>query len=87
MLWVKPEMNGTQDDRKTQRITGVLYLGRLDLEIRYRQLSARRASLQFKHFPMRVRRVLLLYKVYGNRSLLAINGTSLNCNDALLALN
>ena len=53
----------------------------------YRQLRARRALLQCKDVPLRTRRALLLYKVYGNSALLVLNGTSLNCNNALLARN
>ena len=52
-----------------------------------RQLRARRALLQFKDVPLRTRRALLLYKVYGDSALLVLNGTSLICNNALLALN
>ena len=46
-----------------------------------------RALMQFKDVPLRTRRALLLYKVYGNSALLVLNGTSLICNNALLALN
>ena len=53
---------------------------------KYRQLRARRALLQFKDVPLRTRRALLLYKVYGDSALLVLNGTSLICNNALLAL-
>ena len=53
----------------------------------YRQLRARRALLQLKDVPLRTRRALLLYKVNGNSALLVLNGTSLSCNNALLALN
>ena len=53
----------------------------------YRQLRARRALLQFKDIPLKTRRALLLYKVYGDSALLVFNGTSLICNNALLALN
>ena len=42
-----------------------------------RQLRARRALLQLKDVPLRTRRALLLYKVYGNSALLVLNGTSL----------
>ena len=52
-----------------------------------RQLRARRALLQIKDVPLRTRRALLLYKVYGDSALLVLNGTSLNFNNALLALN
>ena len=58
------------------------------LKINYRQLRARRVLLQFKDLQLRIRRVLLLYKVCGNSSaFLVLNGTSLKCNNALLALN
>ena len=43
-------------------------------ECAYRQLRARRALLQFKDVPLRTRRALLLYKVYGNSALLVLNG-------------
>ena len=51
-----------------------------------RQLRARRALLQLKDVPLRTRRGLLLYKVNGNITLLVLNGTSLICNSARLAL-
>ena len=54
---------------------------------RYHQARAWRALLQFKDVLLRTRRVLSLYKVYGDRALLVFNGTSLNCNNALVALN
>ena len=53
----------------------------------YCQLRARRALLQLKDVPLRTRRVLLLYKVNGDSALLVLNGTSLICNSALLALS
>ena len=53
----------------------------------YRQLRARRVLLQFKDVPLRTKRALLLYKVYGDSALLVLNGTSLIRNNALLALN
>ena len=53
----------------------------------FRQLRARRALLQCKDDPLRARRALSLYKVYGSSALLVLNGTSLNCSNALLALN
>ena len=52
-----------------------------------RQLRARRALLQLKDVLLRTRRALLLYKVNGNSALLVLNGTSLICNSALLALS
>ena len=54
---------------------------------RCRQLRARRALSIFNDVPLRTRRVLLLYRAYGDSTLLVLNGTSLNCNNALLALN
>ena len=56
-------------------------------DIVYRQLRARRALLKWKNVPLRTRRALLLYKVYGDSALLVLNGNSLICNNALLALN
>ena len=55
----------------------------LEILSSYRQLRARRVQLRCKDVPLRTRRALVLYKVYGN---MVLNGTSLNCNKALLAL-
>ena len=52
----------------------------------YHQLRVRRALLQFIHVLLRTKRALPLFKVYGG-SALVFNRTSLNCNNALLALN
>ena len=41
----------------------------------------------FKAVPLRTRRALLLYKVYGDSALLVLNGTSLNSDSTFLALN
>ena len=41
----------------------------------------------FKDVSLRNRRVLLLYKVYVNSALLVLKGTSLNIDNALLALS
>ena len=56
-------------------------------QIANRELRARRALLQFKDVPLRTRKALSLYNVYGDSALLVLSGTSLNCNNALLALN
>ena len=48
-------------------------------------LRARRALMLFKDVLLRTRRALLLYIVYGDSPLLALNGTSLNSVNALLA--
>ena len=45
--------------------------------ITYGQLWARRALMQFKDVPLRTRRGLSLYKVYGISALLVLNGTTL----------
>ena len=58
----------------------------LSIEI-HRQLRARRALLQIKDVPLRTRRALLPLILYSNSALLVLNGTSLSCNNALLALN
>ena len=58
---------------------------RVLLCLSYRQLRVRRALLQ--DVPLRTRRTLSLYKVNGNSALLVLNGTSLSCNNALLALS
>ena len=54
---------------------------------KYCQLRARRALLHFKDVLLRTRRVLWLYKVYGDSALLVLYGTSLKCSNTLLALN
>ena len=51
------------------------------------RLRARRALMLFKDVPLRTRRALSLYKVYGDNALLVHNGTSLNSISALLALS
>ena len=51
------------------------------------KLRASRALLLFNDVPLRTRRALLLYKVYGNSALLVLNGTSLNNVNALLVLS
>ena len=48
------------------------------------QLKARRALSIFKEVPLRTRRVLSLYNVYGNSALLVLNRTSLNGDSAFL---
>ena len=53
----------------------------------HRQLRARKVLMQFKDVVLRFRRVLLLYKVYDDSTLLVINGTSLNSINGLLALS
>ena len=40
-----------------------------------------------KGVPLRTRRALSLYQVYGDSALLVLNGTSLNCLNVLLALS
>ena len=53
----------------------------------YCQLRARRVLWSlFKDVPLRTRRGLLLYKVYGNSALLVLNGILLNSVNALLVL-
>ena len=41
----------------------------------------------FRDVPLRTRRALSLFKVYGDSALLVLNGTSFNSINALLALN
>ena len=54
----------------------------------YCQLRARMALSIFKYtVPLRTRRALLLYNGKGNSALLVLNGTSVNSDSALLALN
>ena len=62
-------------------------LSDLSLKMKIHQMKARRVLLQLKDVLLRTRRALSLYKVYGDSSLSVLNGTSLNCNNALLALN
>ena len=61
--------------------------GKIFYESKYRQLRARRALLQIKDVPLRTRRALLPLTLYSNSTLLVLNGTSLSCNNAFLALN
>ena len=51
------------------------------------ELRARRALSQFNDVPLRTRRGLLLYNVYGDSALLVLNGMSLNSVNALLVLS
>ena len=53
----------------------------------YRQVRARRALLQINDVPLRTRRALLPLTLYSDSALLVLNGTSLSCNNTLLALN
>ena len=53
----------------------------------HRQLRARRALTMLKDVSLRARRVLLLYEVYDNSTLLVLNGTSLNSDNALVVLS
>ena len=46
-----------------------------------------RALMQFKDVPLRTRRVLSLYKLYGDSALLVLNGTVMNRINTLLALS
>ena len=41
----------------------------------------------YTRFQLRARRALILYKVYGDSTLLVLNETLLNSINALLALN
>ena len=50
-------------------------------------MRARRVLSIFKDVPLRTRRALSLYKVYGDSTLLVLNRTSWNRDNALLALN
>ena len=49
-------------------------------------MRARRTLMLFIDVPLRTRRALLLYNVYGDSTLLVLNGTLLNSANALLAL-
>ena len=51
------------------------------------QLRARRGLSQLNNVLLRARKVLLLYKVYGDSALLVLNETSLNSFNALLVVN
>ena len=53
----------------------------------HHQLRATNVFSQFKDVLLRTRRVLYLYKVGGDSTLLVLNGTSLNTVNALLVLN
>ena len=50
-------------------------------------VEIRMALLIFKDVPLRTRKALSLYEVYGDMTLLVLKGTSLNNDSALLALN
>ena len=52
-----------------------------------RQLTAKRALSLFKDVLLRTRRALLPQTLYSDSNLLVLNGTSLNIDSALLALN
>ena len=58
-----------------------------DIQVKYRQLRARRALSLFNDVPLRTRSALSLCKVNGDSALLALNGTALNSDNALLALS
>ena len=60
---------------------------KFNYNLAYCQLRARRALMLFKDVWLRVRRVLSLYKVYGNSALLVLNTTALNSIHAFLALS
>ena len=59
----------------------------LDIVHFIRTLRARRALTRFKDVPLRTRRALSLHIVYGVRTVLVLNRTSLNSVNALLALS
>ena len=63
---------------------GIVLLQLLGLQFFFRRLRTRRA---FNNVPLRTRRALSLYNVYGNSALLVLNETLSNCDNALLALN
>ena len=58
----------------------------IDIYLSWRKLRARRALKLFKDVPLRTRRALLLYEVYGGSALLVLNGTSSNSINAILVL-
>ena len=53
----------------------------------YHQLRTRKTLSIFTDVPLRTRRALSLYKVYGDGALLVLNGTSSKSDNTLLALN
>ena len=53
----------------------------------FHQLRARRALSIFKDVPLRTRRALSLYNVYGDNALPVLSGVSLNRDSGLLDLN
>ena len=57
------------------------------LKCAYHHLSVRRALSLFNDLPLRIRWALLLYKVYGDSTLLVLKLTSLNSVNALLVLS
>ena len=58
-----------------------------ELDLVFHQLRARRALSLCQDVLLRTRRALVLYRVYGNSTLLVLNRTSLSSDSALLALN
>ena len=53
----------------------------------HRQLRSKRALTPLNNVPLRARRLLSLYKFYGDSAFLVHNGTSLNSVNTLLALS
>ena len=67
--------------------TFIMYLCSLEyVNIVSSDPEGRYCSSLLKDVPLRTRRALSLYKVNDNSALLVLNGTSLICNNALLAL-
>ena len=69
--------HGNWYEKELVPIVHVCNSARRDPDMAYRRLRARRVLMQFKDIMLRTRRVLSLYKVYGNSTLLHLNGISL----------
>ena len=79
-------VKGVEMDTCTCDVNSDIAFDMFPVEVTYRQLRARRALLQIKNVPLRTRRELLPLTLYSDSALLVLNGTSLSCNNALLAL-
>ena len=83
-------MNGSKsfDNDMTLSTVALIIKGKYDyVPLHITSLRARRAQSMLKDVPLRTKRALLLYNVYGDSTLLVLNGTPLNSDSALLVLN
>ena len=64
-----------------------MYIVKSMYRITYCQLRARRGLMLFKDAPLRTRRMLSMYKVYGTSALLVLNGTLFDSVNTILAFS